>query len=118
MVGYILGSNSLVGLGVSLSAPQAVLAIGTVFNVIISSLFLIGIKRTVRFLTVFYILSFAGFILIIVSLLTSSPAAFQANFNSFLARIGSNQTYSGIISAARRSGLSIPAEHLSRFSLP
>ncbi len=109
MVGYILRSNSLVDLGVSLSAPQAVFAIGTVFNVFISSVFLIGTKRTVRFLNVFYILSFAGFILIILSLLTSSPATFQANFNSFLARIGSNQTYAGIISAARSSGLSIPS---------
>ena len=117
MIGYFAKTPSLVNLGIALSNPIDVLVIGTIFNAIISSLFLVGTKRTIRFINGFYIASFAGLVLIVIALLASSPALFQNNLNNFLHQIGSNQTYSGIIATARSGGMTLPSSISSKEGL-
>jgi amino acid transporter len=109
MLGYLTKNSSIVDLGTRLALPTNVFIIGTFFNVMISCLFLVGTKKTIRFLDVFYIASFIGFIFIIISLLGSSPTTFQNNLNHFFTSIGSNQSYSGIIATARDNGFSMPS---------
>jgi amino acid transporter len=117
MAGYLTGNNSYLNLGLALSTTTNVFIIGTVFNIVISLFFLIGTKRTLRFLDVFYVASFIGFVLIIIALATSSPTFFQTNLNNFLHTTGSNLTYSSLISLAQTNGLSIPSGY-SIYLLP
>ncbi|MGH2638679.1 MAG: hypothetical protein ACRDF4_05275, partial [Rhabdochlamydiaceae bacterium] len=117
MLGYLTSNNMLVNLGITLSSPTNVFVIGTIFNAIISTFFLIGTKKTIRLVDAFYVASFVGILLIIISLLGSSPAIFQHNLNTFLKNIGSNQTYSGIIETAQANGMNIPSGY-SFYLLP
>lgn len=107
MLGYLTGEGSLVSLGVTLAEPRNILLIGTVLNVILAFLFLVGTKRTIGFINFFYVASFIGLVLIIAALLGSSPSIFQSNLDNFLHAIGSSQTYSGLIGAASAGGMQI-----------
>jgi amino acid transporter len=109
MIGYLTHNPAPVNLGIILAMPGNVFIIGTVFNLILMTLFLLGTKRALRFLDIVYIASFVGIILTIVSLLGSNPAIFQNNVNNFLANIHSNQTYIGIIDTAKSNGMIMPS---------
>ena len=117
MIGYLTNRSDLIGIGTSLASPTNVFVIGTIFNALISIFFLIGTKRTIRLVDAFYIASLIGVLLIIVSLLGSSPAHFQNSLNAFLHSIGSSQTYEGIIQAAQTNGMSLPSSY-SFYLLP
>jgi len=99
IVGTVTGSQSLISLANSLSAPLDVTIIGTVLIIAMVLVLLTGSRHTFRLANVLVILSFIGYALMLWLLASNSNADFVSAFS----KLGS---YQGIIQAAHTAGFS------------
>lgn len=107
IVGYLMRSDLLIGLGNATGGPMPSFVIGTAVNLLFGFLLLTGTKRVLRFLTVTFVLALAGLLTSIASLASSNITDFINRFNQFATGwVSSGDPYHYAITTATHAGFS------------
>ena len=99
--GILTGNTTLTGLATLLLTPNAAFIVGTLFIITCAGIALLSVRIVAKINLFFMIFSVLGIVATFVVLAGSSPQAFIASFNS---KMGSYQTYEGIIATAKNTG--------------
>lgn len=119
IVGYLTHNEALINWGNAAGGPIIGFVIGTLVNLAFGLLILTGTRRVFRVLTVIFVLSFAGLLISIVLLASSSHAAFTDAFNKFATPWNlTGNAYQSAIDAASRTGFSINSTSQLRLLVP
>jgi len=89
------------------TTAEWIFGIGILVIIIVGVVAILGLKRLMWFLRIGYVLGFLSLAIMLGVLLTCSNQSFVEAFNMFAAEYG--VSYQGVIDAAKKAGLSIPA---------
>ena len=120
IIGYHLGSTALVSLGLAVATPLNAFMVGTILNVLMMVVTLMGTRRLLLLNNILFALTILGSVLAILTLATSSQSSFMGIFNRFAVAYGgkygqASNPYQAVIDSAREAGYTVPP---FIFSLP
>jgi len=120
IIGYHMNNTAVIGLGLAIATPLNAFIIGTVLNLLMMVVTLMGTRRLLLLNNIFFSLTILGSVLAIIVLATSSQSSFVTIFNRFAAAYGgkygqASNPYQAVIDSAREAGYTVPP---FSFSLP
>ncbi|HVB12496.1 MAG TPA: amino acid permease [Nitrososphaerales archaeon] len=115
VLGYYANMQWLNQVGVWFSNPTNAFIVATIVNILFTLVTLTGIRRTFTSLDVLWGITIFGTIVMIVSLLVTTPSAFHAAFNSFMTNANGTSTSRDAFTSVIQLGAPIPPVYALAF---
>jgi amino acid transporter len=113
VIGYLLGNQSIINVGLALMTPLVAFLVGSALNVVFTLLALSGTKRMLIVNNAIWLIMIAGIAVALVSLALVGNQGFVGIFNTFMHNYGGQygstaNPYQSIIDAANQGGYTTP----------
>jgi APA family basic amino acid/polyamine antiporter len=113
MIGYLSENPALVEAGLAIATPTNAFIIGTILNLAMMVITLMGTRKLLVLNNILFILMIAGSLAAIGVLAANSQPGFQQVFNRFMAKFGgpygtAANPYQAVIDGAKAAGYTIP----------
>jgi basic amino acid/polyamine antiporter, APA family len=108
VLGFYLGIPSLGNLGAALGNPLNSFVFATVINILFTLLIISGIKKTFRALDFLWGITILAVIMVVLSLISTTPNGFQNEFNNFVRAINGSGTSANAYQAIIQVGSPTP----------
>lgn len=113
VIGYLLGNQSIINVGLALMTPLVAFLVGSALNVVFTLLALSGTKRMLIVNNAIWLIMIAGIAVALVSLALVGNQGFVGIFNAFMHNYGGQfgstaNPYQSIIDAANQGGYTTP----------
>jgi basic amino acid/polyamine antiporter, APA family len=114
IIGYLLGNQSIINIGLALMTPLISFLVGSLLNIIFTLLALSGTKKMLIVNNAIWLIMIAGIAIALISLATLGNQGFVSIFNTFMHSYGgqfgtTSNPYQSIIDAASQGGYTTPA---------
>ncbi|MGD0805592.1 MAG: amino acid permease [Candidatus Bathyarchaeia archaeon] len=113
IIGYLLGNQAIINIGLALMTPLVAFVVGSLLNVVFTLLALSGTKRMLIANNAIWLIMIAGIGVALISLVLVGNQGFIGIFNSFMHSYGGQfgaaaNPYQSIIDAANQGGYNAP----------
>jgi basic amino acid/polyamine antiporter, APA family len=108
VLGAYTGNLGLVSAADSVSSPTGTFLLGALLLIVLTVIFVLGLKRFFVVQNILFFLALLSTILVIGVWLFASPGAFHGAFNGTLGKVsGQTDLYSGIVTSAKSGGFGL-----------